>query len=163
MSNIEWLSKPIYLNPKLTDEEMIKSIFSDFSRLFHTPLSIFGIDAVLSSGEKITIESERFKHFVKREDKFHGDRYWDYERATRIWWIRDITVNYKDNRLMIWKKQHNRYMRTYILLKDDRYLLILDDRHKFYFIVTAYYVHSDAKLGDYMFEYRKYKKTQIVN
>ena len=163
MNHIEWLSKPIYLNAKLTDDEMLKIIFGDFLRLVHTPLNIFKQEVKVASNENITIDSDRFKHFVEKGDKNLGDRFWDYERATRIWWIKDVTINCTDSRLMIWKKQNGRYTRTHILLKHDRYLLVLENRNTYYFVVTAYYIHNTINLGYYVKEYRNYKKTQIVN
>lgn len=163
MAQLEWLSPKLVLPVGASDDNCLDVIYLEFKKLYNCKLAIDGTRVSISETGEPKRSSERYKHFVKREGKIPGIRNFDVERAVRIWWIRDTTINFNDQRIMIWKAEKNGIERLYALLRDDRYLLILEECPYYYYVVTAYYIHSIERLSSYLAEYRQYKRNVTSN
>ena len=90
---------------------------------------------------------EGFLHLITKGEK--NNRLFDIRRAERLIWCRPIIENSKDEAVLIWNYQEKpNKIRTYILLKDFDYVVILQKiRRKnniFYLLITAFYVSGNS-------------------
>lgn len=110
-----------------------------------------------------------------REEAFHhvtccdylkdGDRQPDMRRCERIRWIRAFIENYRCdgwecpscNGVRIWSTIYpkTKCPRFKILLEDERYMVIVEERPNYCLLISAYHIDYDSRLRKLMREYEK--------
>jgi len=120
---------------------VFKEGFLDSSPRFHGQR----VNVNLSKKDGSPME-EGFWHLITREDKKLKQRLPDFPRAERITWVRPIIENFSSVGMDCWKYlEGNGQIRYYLYAKADDYLVILEEKHKSFFLVTGFYVDSEWK------------------
>ena len=89
---------------------------------------------------------EGFWHLITRDDKKLKERLPDFPRAERITWVRSIIENHLTAGMDCWRYlEGNGRVRYYLYARTVDYLVILEESHKSFFLVTGFYVDSDWK------------------
>ena len=120
--------------------------------------------------KKYPIENEKenaFFHVTCADFNKNNERLPDMRRCERIRWIRAFIENYNCdnskctdcNGVKIWQEPYKSRTRIHILLEEERYLVILEDRKTYYLLITAYYLDYDHSLEKQLNNYEKYKKS----
>lgn len=141
---------------------------------------IFTDDYLISrpifKGKKVFIRKEprdgnkehTFIHLT-HEDFFHksgdpNDRVPDFRRSERLSWTRKIIENYKcsvDNeceKILYWEELFRGYKRINLLYKDERFLVVLEERDYCYLLITSFYLEKDYALDKRIKKYELYEK-----
>lgn len=162
-------------------ELIIKNEKENYSAYFDRLYQAF-VDEILN---KITLNGKQIKvreyppEGLTREEAFYhltcvdykvknSYRQPDFHRSERIGLIPQIIANVNKcpctnqecGSILLWKKQNNSHYRYHMFLQDEDYLVVLEDRHKYYLLVTAFWV-SPLNKQKYLDEYDKYKVDQI--
>jgi hypothetical protein len=90
-------------------------------------------------------KEEGFWHVVSRFDENTGERLIDYPRAKRLPWAKPLMESPKRSEIKVWQCQEgtaDKGLRTYMWLEDYNYTLILQQKKKVFYWVTAFYVES---------------------
>lgn len=110
-------------------------------------------------------KAEAFYHVITKDYLGSSDRMPDIRRCERIRWIRAFIENYGcDSSLCdscsgvkVWREPYRNKTRVNILLEEERYIVILEERPKFYLLITAFYLDYDNALKKRLKHYQKYK------
>ena len=84
----------------------------------------------------------------------------------RMWWIRAFIENYNcDSSLCeecdgvkVWREPFKSRTRVHILLEEERYVVILEEREKYFLLITAFYLDYDNALQKQLKHYEQYKQ-----
>ncbi|MDE2341970.1 MAG: hypothetical protein KGL63_01030 [Betaproteobacteria bacterium] len=121
--------------------QVFKEGFLDSSPRFHSKR----VSVNLSKKDGSQME-EGFWHLVTREDKILKERLPDFPRAERITWVRPIIENFSTDGMDFWKYlEGSGQIRYYLYARADDYLVILEEKHKSFFLVTGFYVDTKWK------------------
>lgn len=107
-----------------------------------------------------SVYEEGFWHLVTRgKDQ---ERLLDYKRAKRLPWLKPIIINHSTQEILKWNevdtdKRGRLVNKTHIWYRNGKYLVILKEIPRKYFLTTAFYVNG-RRNDDYYC--RKYKKAQ---
>lgn len=111
-----------------------------------------------------------FFHITSKEDQYTGERNVDLRRCERIRYPRQ-TIDHYDNcpqcryeicdSPLMWKKRKHKRDRVYILIEDERYLVVLEPHPEkgYCMLVTAFYVDNEGYLSDLRDEYEDAKES----
>lgn len=110
-----------------------------------------------------------FIHLTHRDVNHNSlnpnDRIPDLRRAERIGWNRAIIENYicnhtcKDcNKVLYFEEYYKNNIRTYLLFKDVKFLVIIEKREKYNLLITGYYIEYENAMRKYVKKYEKYKQ-----
>lgn len=77
----------------------------------------------------------------------------DFRRSERLHWIKQSietnhSLTYKKDCFLVYKKETNNKVRTHLLNKEDRYIIILEERKDYYLLITAFYIEYDNALDN---------------
>ncbi len=147
---------PEKLNLEGTFEEIVKSLYSIFERDIRSKSFTYKSLPVIFDNNKIDSEFEEgFWHVITRGRE---EREIDFNRAKRLPWLRPIVENTNHPEILLWVEQDtNRgkiINKTYIWYREGKYLIILKEIPRKYFLTTAFYVNGNR--NDRYF-YRKYQ------
>ncbi len=90
----------------------------------------------------------------------------DFRRCERIKWPKAMIDNTECNCLgncdnyCIWKKQYRNTFRYSLLLKSEKYLVILEERVKYFVLVSAYPLTYSHAFHDQLEYYKKAQETE---
>lgn len=156
---------PDFLPPILalggTWEEILERLYavfcSDFKKgaVYHQGMRIIYDGRVLPDGHD---KEEGFWHVVSKEDRISRERLLDYRRAERLPWARPTMENPERNEIKVFDYDHGVKdigVRRYIWLAQYDYVLVLQQKKKALFWVTAYYVDSEGRRRDLKKRYEK--------
>ena len=112
-----------------------------------------------SSGFKDGQYEEGFWHIITIGK---DQRLLDYKRAKRIIWIKPIIENFEHSSVLKWSeerldKKGKKIKKTYIWFRDGKFLIVLKELPRKYFLTTAFYVTGSRNDRYY---YEKYKKAE---
>lgn len=151
--------------------EVIYQIFrSDF--IDSSPTYKNAIVEVNRKIDKDFKKEESFVHVITRnyEDGQHNlsDREHDVSRTNRVPWIRPFITkcdacrkcNIYCDGIKVWEKRKGKRIRTLFLLEEERYLVVIEKRGRWYFLVTAYYIDYNHYLDDLIEEYGRANNTK---
>ena len=105
---------------------------------------------------------EGFYHVTTKHYDNSKERYPDPNRCRRIKWtkaiIEKISVNCNTcklcNGIKIWRELYkNNNYRIYFLFQDEMFLVIIEERGKYYLLITAIYIDYKYKLNEYLRKY----------
>lgn len=107
---------------------------------------------------------------LTHKDEYHNssnpnDRVPDSKRSERIGWNRAIIENFKCNytcencdKVLYFEKYYKKNVRSYLLFKDAKFLVIIEKRESYNLLITGYYIEYNNAMNKYIEEYNKYKK-----
>ena len=162
MNKCKLLSDPFIKNSQETETEYKDRIYPIYQDMFY-------VTGVSFNGKRIyPIElpmhgkyEDSFYHMTTRKWKLHSSyehREFDYARAGKILWIKDLLDNYPCNDsccegMLVWKERR----RTHIFLRIESYLIVLEDRKGYYTIVTAHVIFGDKERKNIIKRYNNHK------
>lgn len=105
-----------------------------------------------------SIYEEGFWHLITRDD--NQSRLIDYKRAKRLPWIKPIILHHNIQEILKWEeiaidKRGQKVNKTYLWYRQGKYMVILKEIPKRYFLTTAFYVNGQR--NDFYY-YNKYQK-----
>ena len=135
-------------------EEILTVLYDIFERDFkqrpvqHKGIRVYHDGRILPDGLG---KEEGFWHVVSKKDRRSGERLIDYRRAERLPWARPMIESNERPEITVFdyvEGPKDKGARTYILLQDYDYVVILQRRKKAYYWITAHHVDSDWKRKD---------------
>ena len=145
---------PEILKLKGSWDEIIKLLYSIFEKDFkitktrHCGLNIIYDSRILKDGDG---KEEGFWHVISKFDSQTNERLIDYRRAERLPWAKPIMESEKCEELIIFDYDHGnarKGIRRYIWLKNHDYVIVLRNKVKFFFWITAFYIDKSGTRKD---------------
>lgn len=144
-------------------------------RLYKIFKNDFIDDAPFFLGKRVQIryhpkENNRenaFYHVTCREFVENNDRLPDTRRCERILWIRAFIENYDAclnkhclgcEGVKSWREPYRSNYRRYFLLKEKRYVVILEERPKYHLLITAFWIEYEHTLKKLLKRYEQYRE-----
>lgn len=151
---LDFLPEKLYLEG--TFEEIIESLYFIFeSDIKSKSFKYKSLPVIFDNNKKDSLFEEGFWHIITRGKV---EREIDFKRAKRLPWLRPIVENTDHPEILLWIEQDtNRgkiIKKTYIWYREGKYLIILKEIPRKYFLTTAFYVNGDRNDRYY---YRKYQ------
>ena len=153
-----------YFNNNFTEyENYLYSIF--LKDLFNMKIFYKGKPVSLKRYPIYNNKEESFYHLTCKN--YNGDsskRDPDFRRSERLHWIKpsietEHSIICKQNCFLVYEKETNNKIRTHLLNKEDRYLIILEERNDYYLLITAFYIEYDNALDKKVKDYENYKNS----
>lgn len=143
MTRPSWLPAMISTNGE--PKEVFQRLYDVFYRDFHVNRCYFagrsvGWDRRILPGE--TYE-EGFWHLITEMNDQENDRLFDPRRSERLPWCRPTIVNNADPAVRVWDYQQGKHLRTYVWLYQEDYLVVLEKKRRFVFLITAYHIDGN--------------------
>lgn len=141
-------------------EEMMNALYTVFSNdVKNHSLRYNGLRIVFDNRRIDSEYEEGFWHIITRTQ---GERLLDYKRAKRLPWLKPIIENPTDEDILLWtetvaNKKGRRVNKTYLWYRDGKYLIVLKEIPKKYFLTTAFYVNGTINDQKY---WRRYQNAQ---
>jgi len=103
-----------------------------------------------------------FTHITTEEDRGTKQRILSIRRCERIGWIKRIIENAGDPAVLVWDQEQSTKKkwasRTYLFLKQEDFLVILQEIKYGNYLITAIYVDSPAQKEKHLKAYAKSQK-----
>lgn len=111
-------------------------------------------------------KEEAFFHTTCKNYNKDSERVPDLRRCERIRWIRAFIENYNCNLnlcsecegIKVWYEPYKSRTRIHILLEEERYMVVLEQRKGYYLLITAFYLDYDNALEKQLKHYEKYRE-----
>lgn len=111
-------------------------------------------------------KEDAFFHTTCKDYRGQGERAPDFRRCERIRWIRAFIENYNCDASLceecdgvkVWREPFKSRTRVHILLEEERYVVILEEREKYFLLITAFYLDYDNALQKQLKHYEQYKQ-----
>ena len=113
-------------------------------------------------------KEEAFIHITHQDYNKDGERLPDFRRCERIRWIRGFIENYNCDSskceecdgVKIWEESAPKgsCKRIHILLKEERFVVVLERRECYFLLITAFYFEHDHALNKKVKQYENYRK-----
>jgi hypothetical protein len=105
-------------------------------------------------------KEEGFWHVTTRDYFKDGNRDPEGDRLIRIRWIRACIENYQHSKMCYFAyPEGSGKMRHYFWLKEQNYLVVLEENRTFFSLVTAYIVDRRYMIEDLERKYRQSQQT----
>lgn len=111
-------------------------------------------------------KEESFYHVTCKDYFNKNDRQPDIRRCERIRWVRAfIENNCNPNTcqncqgVKLWdepSRSNPKFMRTHILLEEERYMVVIEKRENYNLLITAFYIDKDHSLRKILKRYDTY-------
>ena len=110
-------------------------------------------------------KEDAFYHITCQDYLKNGERVPDFRRCERIRWVRAFIENYNCDSsncpecdgVKVWREPYNNNSRTHILLEEERFIVVVEQRKSYVLLVTAFYIEMDHTLQKKLKHYEKYK------
>ena len=147
---------PSFLPPLIdlsgTWEEILDKLYEIFERDFknhrclHCGLAVIYNNKILPDGQG---KEEGFWHVISQES-YSSERLIDFRRAERLPWAKPMMERHTVPELKVFDYDHGKRkgIRRYIWLADYDYVLVLQNKGRIYFWITAYYIDSKGRKND---------------
>lgn len=160
-SSVDWLDAIIALDDFNGDPvAYIDHLFEIFTRDFIESTPIFRGSRVFHDSNDDGGKPHAFVHITTEESKKTGDRELCLRRCERIAWIRPIIENADDAAVLVWSKEQQTSKgwktRTYLFLEQEDFLVILEEKTKGHFMITAIYVDNPNQKKKHLKAYIQY-------
>ena len=110
-------------------------------------------------------KEQTFFHITSKDYKENEDRLPDPRRCERIAWVRKFIENnfcIDDcticDGIKVWEEDYKSNKRIYLLLEEERYIVIIERRETYCLLITAYYIDYDHSLRKLLAKYSAYIK-----
>ncbi len=119
---------------------------------------------------KVDDKEQTFFHITSHDGQSASNRVYDYRRCERIQWVRQFIENYFCNNqkcnctgIHNWVQPFKNTYRTYIWCESKRFVVILEERSKYYLLITAFYVNERnvKKVNELSSNCKKYINSEI--
>ena len=156
----KWLPD-FYYEPDWNNYSLFEeSLYSFFRKLyFDNPLFFLEIIVRFRHNPKVNNKEEVFYHLTCKDYQYEGNRSPDPQRIIRIKWTRAFVENhvcYDDccsSKPLYWKKMNGNKLRHKIFYKN--FLVILEEREKYFLLITGYYIEEEYYRRGLIKEYNK--------
>ena len=166
------LNEPINLE-RIDATRIIDSLYDIFDRDFVSNQTYLANSIYVDpqSNRKDEGKELSFWHLTTRKDytyewvngrkiKIGGERYPDFQRASRLEWIKQILTNHDDDciKMFFYKEQTGKKpIRLYLWAEDHDFVVILQKLGRSSsFLVTSFYIDQEHKREDYESRYEAY-------
>ncbi len=128
--------------------DMLYTVFTNDFKISiptHCGLKVYHDRRILADGQG---KEEGFWHLISKKDRQTGERLPDFRRAERLHWARPMIENETCSELRVFDYDHgtkDKGIRRYIWLEDYDYVIILQQQHGIFFLITGYYVSRGGK------------------
>ncbi len=161
-SSIEWLETIVALDDFKGDPvAYINHLFEIFTRDFISSTPTFRGRKVFHDGNDDGGKPHAFVHITTEEGRETGNRELCLRRCERIAWIRPIIENADDTAVLVWDKEQQTpkgwKTRTYLFLEQENFLVILEEKSKGHFMITAIYVDNPNQKRKHLKAYNQHK------
>lgn len=156
MQSICWLPDLIYCEDLTHWPEYESNIYDIFFNDFISSCPIFCNKRVaVRHHPKLYDKEEAFYHVTCQDYQYNHDRSPDLRRCERIRWIRSFIENYSScdssicidcDGIKLWNEPYKSTYRTYLLLEEERYVVVLEKRDSYFLLITAFYIEQDHYL-----------------
>ncbi len=162
---------PAWLGPliRLEDckdgaEKYVDYVFSFFKRDFIDSVPAFrgkhvGFDRTDDNGKPAG-----FTHITTETDHKTGERVLSMRRCERIGWIRAIIEHSTDPAVLMWEKEHFTPRRVtnriYLFLECDNFVVIIEEKKKGYYMITAIFVDSPKQKAKHLKAHEEYHQAK---
>jgi hypothetical protein len=145
----------------------IEHLFSLFTRDFITSKPSFKGKYVFYDKADDNGKPRAFSHITTEENRETKERELCLRRCERIAWIRAIIEHYEDPVVLVWEKEQRTSKkiatRTYLFLKEEDFLVILQEIKHGHYMITAIYVDNPNQKRKHLKAYEKSKKPNLLN
>ena len=122
-------------------------------------------NVVIRRHPKVNEREQTFFHITSKDYKENEERCPDPRRCERIAWVRKFIENnfcIDDcevcEGIKIWEESYAANERVFLLLENERYVVILERRETYFLLVTAYYLDYNHSLRKMVKKYNAYTK-----
>lgn len=167
MSDTCWLPPLEYFNRNQQWSEYSDTIYEIFKSDFIDSYPIFKGKRVIIRKEPIEFgKEEAFFHITCQDYAKNRNRQPDLRRCERIRWVRAFIENYNCDPTLcescegvkIWEEPYQNRKRVHILLEEERYIVILEPRNKYCFLITAFYFDHDHYLRKQLQHFEEFRE-----
>lgn len=159
----EWLPSVTPIIRGETTTDYISRLHIIFDKDFNVSKPKFlGKDVIYDKNPKINNMEQAFYHLTTIGEHFIGsnnnlDRNIDYSRSEKIGWIKEIISHYDCKKgccsgIKIWKIKK----RISIFFTAENYLIVLEDRKKYFLLITAYPLNRPHEITKKLKQYEEY-------
>ena len=135
----DWLPSLILLEDYAGNwDRYLAEVYGVFYGDFRSSRPIFGGQAVKYDDRLQNGKETAFWHMISEEDKATGQRLPDLRRCERIRWVRTVIEHIDDERVSVWENERHGRKRIVLWMEEQDYLVVLEERPKGYFLLTAY-------------------------
>lgn len=168
MSDICWLPSLVFFKDFNNDwndyQDAIYNIFK--ADLVENPPSLDGKTIKIRWHPIECDKPEAFFHVTSQDYRKDGNRLPDFRRCERIRWIKAFIQNYKcDSSLCescegvkVWKEPYQNKVRVHILLKEEKYIVVVEPRLNYCLLITAFYVEYNHVLEKKLKHYKEFRE-----
>ena len=145
----------------------------NFDAYFKAVYNIFESDFMKSQpnycGLKVTAPrypevdgvSRTFYH-ITHEGEDEKNRTPNFRRMERIRFPKYLIMNCPHDEILIWEKEIRGDLRTHLLNKEEKYLVVLNKRKDYLMLWTAFYIDQDHTIRKKIKEYEAYIKAKTA-
>ena len=88
--------------------------------------------------------------------------------SLRIRWVRAFIENYDCDLskcedcdgVKVWNEPYKSKTRVHLLLEEERYMVVLEERKRYFLLITAFYLDYDHALQKQLKHYKQYRSIQ---
>jgi hypothetical protein len=85
-----------------------------------------------------------------------------FQKCKRIKWPRVMIDNYKDESIRMWWNERKNKKRVCLCYGDWEYIVVLEDRKRYFVLITAYPIEFESEKRKYIKEFEVYKANIAV-
>lgn len=149
---------PHQLNKKLNEAELLKMAWAYYQeKIMDGNIMVYGKTLVAFENNKIGT----FNH-ITTEERQNGKRVFSKSRTRKLVWLEDFLRLHCQNKhecddFLIWKGESQGRKSLKLYCQKLRYLVVLIDKPKNFYLLTAYYVDKNHNHEKLLKEYRMLK------
>lgn len=160
-ASAEWLKSLITLQDfEGNPVAYIDHLFEIFTRDFIVSTPMFRGSKVFHDQKDEGGKPQAFVHITTEENRETGERELCLRRCERMAWIRPIIEHADNEDVLVWNKEQQTSkgwkMRTYLYLHEEDFLVILEEKTKGHFMITAIYVDDPVQKKKHLKAYGQY-------
>lgn len=125
-------------------DEYADVLYSEYISTYRngTPLEFNGKSVIAPSQPKFYGKSESFWHIIGGKDNIPEPK-----RCERIRWARAIIEHSDSVEVLVFPERRGRIKSMLLWLKEESYLVVLEERKKYFILRTAYVVEGAHKIA----------------
>jgi hypothetical protein len=159
----DWLEPIVELKDFDGDPTVyIEHLFSIFTHDFIESTPQFRGNRVFYDNHDDGGKPNAFVHITTEENRETRSRELCLRRCERITWIRAIIENSDDPAVLMWDKEQKTgkgwKMRTYLFLEPEDFLVVLEQKTRGHYMITAIYVDNPNQKRKHLKAYNEYQQ-----
>ena len=165
--------------PQLEEFENYGNLWSKYEGALY---DIFKTDFIINrptfKGKNVSVrrypmehdKEEAFFHVTCQDYSKNNNRVPDLRRCERIRWISAFIKNYNScdpsvckecSGVKVWDEPYKNTKRVHLLLEEERYIVVLEQRENYYLLITAFYFDHEHALEKKLKHYMKFSSTEV--